>query len=123
MDKTKQQYTTIDEYISLFPEGVQEKLEKIRNFIKDIVPESTETISYQMPTFDLEGKHLVYFAAFKHHIGFYPFPSGIEAFKDEISEYKTSKGSIQFPLDKPIPFDLIKKILKFRVKETKLEKK
>ncbi len=107
---------TIDEYIAGFPQDVQEILEKIRMTIRKAAPDAEETIKYQMPTFTLKG-NLVYFAAFKKHIGFYPVPTGIEEFKNELSVYEGGKGSVQFPLDKPIPFDLISRIVKFRVKE------
>ncbi|MBZ9571128.1 DUF1801 domain-containing protein [Methanobrevibacter sp. TMH8] len=113
---------TIDEYISEFPKDIQEKLEKIRKTIQETTPEATEKISYGIPTFYLNG-NLVHFAAYEKHIGFYPAPSGIENFKDELSEYKTSKGTIQFPLDKEIPYDLIKEIVKFRVNENENKKK
>jgi uncharacterized protein YdhG (YjbR/CyaY superfamily) len=116
----KKQFNTIDEYIGTFPENVQRILEKMRQTIRDTAPEAVEAISYQMPTFKLNG-NLVHFAAFKNHIGFYPTPSGIEAFKKELSQYPGAKGSVQFPIDKPIPYDLVKKITLFRVKET-LEK-
>lgn len=108
----------IDKYISGFPKEVQVLLKQVRDTIKMAVPEAEETIKYGMPTFVLNG-NLVHFAGYKKHIGFYPTPSGIENFQKELSEYKTSKGAIQFPLDKPIPFDLIAKIVKFRVKENK----
>jgi uncharacterized protein YdhG (YjbR/CyaY superfamily) len=111
------QFKTIDDYIKTFPKNKQSILEKIRQTIKETAPEAVEAISYQMPTFKLNGKNLVYFAAFKNHIGFYPLPSGIEAFKGELSPYKQGKGSIQFPLDEPIPYDLVKKIVNYRVKE------
>lgn len=107
---------TIDEYIAGFPRDVQEILEKIRMTVKEAAPDAKETIKYRMPTFTLDG-NLVHFAAFKKHIGFYPVPTGIEAFKKELSGYKGAKGSVQFPLDKPIPYDLISRIVKFRVKE------
>ena len=110
----------IDEYIAGFPNNVQEILQKIRATIRQAAPDAEEKISYQMPTFFLNG-NLVHFAAFKKHIGFYPVPSGIEKFKKELSAYKGAKGSVQFPLDQPIPYDLITKIVKFRVKEN-LEK-
>jgi uncharacterized protein YdhG (YjbR/CyaY superfamily) len=97
---------TIDEYIAGFPHEVQEILEKIRTTIRKAAPHAEETISYQMPTFTLQG-NLVHFAAFKKHIGFYPTPTGIEKFKDELSVYEGAKGSVRFPLDKPIPFGLI----------------
>lgn len=106
----------MDEYISLFPTDVQTILEKIRLTIKKAAPTTQETINYQMPTFTLHG-NLVHFAAFKNHIGFYPTPSGIENFKKELSVYEGAKGSVRFPLDKPIPYALIGKIVKFRVKE------
>jgi uncharacterized protein YdhG (YjbR/CyaY superfamily) len=107
---------TIDEYIASFPKDVQEILERIRRTIREAAPDAQEKISYQMPAFTLKG-NLVYFAAFKNHIGFYPIPSGIEQFKEELSAYEQGKGSVQFPLDKPIPYDLISRIVKFRVKE------
>jgi len=106
----------IDEYIAGFPPDVQEILQKVRTTIRRAAPQAQETISYQMPTFRLEG-NLVHFAAFKNHIGLYPTPSGTERFRKELSSYETGKGSIRFPLDKPIPYDLIAKIVKFRVKE------
>jgi uncharacterized protein YdhG (YjbR/CyaY superfamily) len=110
----------IDEYISNFPAEIQILLEQVRATIRKAAPEAKEAIKYGMPTFVLNG-NLVHFAAFKNHIGFYPVPTGIEAFKKELSVYKGGKGSVQFPLDKPMPLDLIIKIVKFRVKEN-LEK-
>lgn len=107
----------IDEYIAGFPKDVQEKLEKIRMTIKNVVPEAEETISYKMPTFNLKGKYLIYFAAHKKHIALYPAPIGIEEFKEEIAPYESGRGTLQFPLDKPIPFSLIRKIVKYRAKE------
>jgi uncharacterized protein YdhG (YjbR/CyaY superfamily) len=107
----------IDEYIATFPREVQTILEELRQVIRGSAPDAEEVISYGIPTFDLNGLHLVHFAAYKSHIGFYPTSSGIKAFKRELSSFKTSKGTVQFPLDKPIPFDLIKKIVNFRVKE------
>ena len=118
----KKQFTTIDEYIKTFPANIQRILKKMRQTIRKGAPEAEETIAYQMPTFKLNGKNLVHFAAFKNHIGFYPTPSGIEAFNKELSPYKGAKGSVQFPIDKPIPFDLVEKIVIFRVKEN-LKKK
>ena len=106
----------IDEYIAGFPKDVQEILEKIRMTIRKAAPDAEEIIKYQIPTFTLKG-NLVHFGAFKKHIGFYPATSGIEEFKEELSVYEGAKGSIKFPLDKPIPFALISKIVKFRVKE------
>jgi uncharacterized protein YdhG (YjbR/CyaY superfamily) len=106
----------IDEYIAGFPEDIQAKLEMLRATIRQAAPGAQEKISYQMPTFFLEG-NLVHFAAYKNHIGFYPAPTGIEQFKDPLSAYKGAKGSVQFPLDKPIPYELIKEIVAFRVQE------
>lgn len=110
------QSSIIDDYISQCAPALQERLREIRKVIQEAAPDATETFSYQMPTFVFHG-NLVHFAAFKNHIGFYPAPSGIEAFKDEISAYKWAKGSVQFPLDQPIPFDLIRRIVLFRVEE------
>jgi uncharacterized protein YdhG (YjbR/CyaY superfamily) len=112
----KAEYKTIDEYIQTFPENIQTILEKMRQTIRKAAPEAVETISYRMPAFKLNGI-LVYFAAAKNHIGFYPTASPIEVFKKELSPYKTSKGAIQFPLNMPVPWDLVEKIVKFRVKE------
>ncbi len=106
----------IDEYIARFPPAVQTILQAIRQTIHEAAPDAQETISYQMPTFTLHG-NLVHFAAFKQHIGFYPVPSGIDAFKDELAAYKQGKGSVQFPLDQPMPYDLIRRIVVFRVQE------
>ena len=107
---------TIDEYIAGFPDDVREKLEKIRTTIRKAAPNAQEAIKYQMPTFVLNG-NLVHFAAHKNHIGFYPAPQGLEEFRKELSGYEGSKGAVRFPLDKPIPFGLITKIVKFRVKK------
>jgi len=106
----------IDDYIAGFPAEVQEILEKIRSTIRKAAPDAKETINYGIPTFTLNG-NLVHFAGFKGHIGFYPTPSGIEKFKEELSVYEGAKGSVQFPLDKRMPFGLIRKIVKFRVQE------
>lgn len=95
----------------------------MRRTIREAAPEAVETISYQMPAFKLNGKGLVYFAAFKNHIGFYPIPSGIEAFKKELSPYKQGKGSVQFPFDKPVPYGLVEKVVRFRAKENLKKKK
>ena len=108
----------IDEYIAGFPPEIQEILQKIRMKIRRAAPGAEEAMSYRIPTFKLNG-NLVHFAAFKKHIGFYPTPSGIEEFKAELSGYVWAKGSVQFPLDKPIPFDLITRIVKFRVQENR----
>ena len=106
----------IDEYIAGFPPEIQEILEKIRLTIRKAAPKAEEAISYMMPTFKLHG-NLVHFAAFKNHVGFYPAPKGIEAFKEELSAFEGGKGTVRFPLDKPIPYTLISKIVKFRVKQ------
>ena len=106
----------IDEYIMQFSPEVQKILEQLRQTIKDAAPEAEEKISYQMPTFYLFG-NLVHFAAYKNHIGFYPSPTGIDAFKNELSQYKSSKGAVQFPIQEPLPLELIKKIVAFRVVE------
>jgi uncharacterized protein YdhG (YjbR/CyaY superfamily) len=118
MEGNKATYTTIDEYILQFSPEIQEILQEVRRVIKEAAPEAKEKISYQMPTFDFYG-NLVHFAAFKHHIGFYPAPSGITAFETELSGYKGAKGSVQFPLDKPIPYELISDITKYRVVENR----
>lgn len=107
---------TIDEYIMGFPAPVQELLQELRAVIQKAAPDARETINYQIPTFVLHG-NLVHFAAFKHHIGFYPTPSGIEAFEAELSAYEGAKGSVKFPIEKPLPFDLISRIVAYRVKE------
>jgi uncharacterized protein YdhG (YjbR/CyaY superfamily) len=107
---------SIDEYIAIFPKDVQEVLEKIRMTIRKAAPGAQETIKYQMPTFLLDG-NLVYFAAFKKHIGFYPPVKGLLKYRDELSVYEGPKGSLLFPLDKPIPYDLISEIVKYRVLE------
>ena len=109
-------YKDIDSYINSFPNDIQIVLEKVRVCIKKIAPKAEETICYGIPTFKLNG-NLVHFGGFKKHIGFFPTSSGVTAFKKELSSYKTSRGTIQFPLDKPIPFELIRKITKFRVSE------
>lgn len=106
----------IDEYIDKFPEEVQKKLQEIRQVIKENAPDAEEKISYGMPTFYLKG-NLVHFAAYSGHIGFYPVPSGIEQFEDELKEYKTGKGTLQFPITENLPLDLIRKIVQFRVEE------
>jgi uncharacterized protein YdhG (YjbR/CyaY superfamily) len=113
----KKEFRTIDEYIKTFPEDVQIILEKIRQTIRKAAPEAVEAISYGIPAFKLNGRYLVYFAAWKNHIGFYPMPSGSKAFKKELSVYKQGKGSIQFPSDKPIPYDLVHKIVSFRIRD------
>jgi uncharacterized protein YdhG (YjbR/CyaY superfamily) len=116
MESANPRFTSIDEYIAAFPAEIQKILQELRATIKAAAPDAEEKISYQMPTFFLKG-NVVHFAAFKNHIGFYPAPRGIEAFKDELSKYKGAKGSVQFPIDKPLPLKLIGRIVKFRVAE------
>jgi len=109
---------SIDEYIAGFPPETQKILDEFRALVHEVAPGATETISYAIPTFDLNGRHLVHFAAFKNHIGFYPVPGGYEeAFGQELSAYKRGKGSVQFPLSQPMPWDLIRRIVEFRVGE------
>ncbi|EMO53276.1 iron chaperone [Leptospira noguchii] len=122
MDSKKLNFKNIDEYINLFPKDVQDKLRKLRSTIRKAAPNAEEKISYQMPTFVLNG-NLVYFAAYKKHIGFYPTSSGIKKFQTELTKYKTTKGAIQFPMDQPLPLKLIAKIVKYRIKENTQTKK
>jgi uncharacterized protein YdhG (YjbR/CyaY superfamily) len=110
--------SSIDEYIAGFSPDIQQVLEQIRNAIRAIAPDAEETIKYRMPTFVLH-ENLVHFAAYTKHVGFYPTPSGISKFKDELSPYNSAKGSVQFPIDEPIPLTLIKNIVRFRVKEVR----
>ena len=119
MRSSKQNFQTIDEYITSFPKDVQKKLESIRLIINKSAPEAEESISYQIPTFKLNGL-LIYFAGFKNHISIYPAPRDVAEFKKELSAYKGGKGTVQFPLDKPISLSLIKKIVKYRLKESRL---
>jgi uncharacterized protein YdhG (YjbR/CyaY superfamily) len=109
---------TIDNYIAGFPKPVRERLQKVRSVIRSAAPDATEAMKYRMPTFVL-GENLVHFAAFEHHIGFYPTPSAIAAFAAELSDYKSAKGSVQFPLDQSLPLDLIKRMVEFRVEEVR----
>lgn len=110
--------TSIDAYIAEFSPETQRVLRDLRALIHELAPEATETISYAIPTFDLGGKHLVHFAGYEKHVGLYPAPSGMEAFREDLKPYKTGKGSVQFPLDEPLPVGLIKRIVEFRVAET-----
>lgn len=105
---------TIDEYIATFPADVQVRLQRVRSLVHEVAPDAAETISYGIPTFDLGGKHLVHFAGFARHIGLYPTPSGMEQFDSELQGFKRGKGSVQFPLDQPLPEDLIRRIVAFR---------
>jgi len=116
----KQKINTVDEYIAGFPGNIQAILKQVRTVIKQAAPQATESISWEMPAYKLNGKPLVYFAGHKKHIGFYPVPSGIEAFKNELAEYgQSGKGTARFPYDKPMPLELIKRIVKYRITEIK----
>jgi len=119
--KKRKQFKTIDEYIASFPKNVQGMLERLRQVVKESAPKAEESINYGIPTFKLNGKNLVHFAVFKNHIGFYPTPSAVEVFKKDLSKYKQGKGSVQFPINKPIPFEIISEIVKFRAKGVKAE--
>jgi uncharacterized protein YdhG (YjbR/CyaY superfamily) len=121
MAMTRIRFIDIDSYIGSFPEKTQKLLQEVRETIRKAAPEAEQTINYGIPTFKFRG-NLVHFAGFKNHIGFYPTSSGIEAFKKELSVYEGAKGSVRFPLDKPIPFKLIERIVKFRVKESPSKK-
>lgn len=114
----KEQPESIDEYIAGFPQDVQDILQKVRSTIKSAAPDAEEAIKYGIPTFVLNG-NLVHFGGFKKHVGFYPTPSVIEEFREELSVYQSAKGSIQFPLDKPMPYSLIEKLVEFRVMESR----
>ena len=114
----KKLFTTIDEYISTFPADTQAILENVRQAIHKAAPEAVETISYNIPTFDRNGKHVVFFAGWKQHISLYPLPAGDEAFQQEIAHYKRAKGTIQFPLDKPLPYDVVEKIVTLLIRES-----
>jgi uncharacterized protein YdhG (YjbR/CyaY superfamily) len=116
MTSSRPKFDNIDEYISIFPQEIQKILEQLRETIRKAAPEAKETINYGMPTFVLKG-NLVHFAAFKNHIGFYPTPSGINAFRKELSAFEGAKGSVKFPIEKPLPLGLIANIVKYRVKE------
>lgn len=113
----KKKIETIDEYLAIFPEDVGAILQSIRQTIHEVAPDAVEAISYQIPTFKYKGKNLIHFAAFKKHIGLYPTGEGMEAFQDQLSAYKTSKGAIQLPLDQAMPLDLIKQITELRLSQ------
>lgn len=119
MTMKMQNYKDIDEYINLTPKETQETLEKIRKTIKQAAPEAEEAIRYSMPTFRLNGKNLIHFAAFRNHYGLYPAPGAIVEFEKELTSYKKSKGAIQFQVGEKIPYDLIKKIVKYRIEAVK----
>ena len=117
MPAQKRKFKTIDEYVRTFPKDVQRVLERPRQTVRKAAPEATETISYDMPTFKLDGKFLVSFAAWKSHIGLYPIPSGTVAFQKKVSAYRGAKSTVRFPLEKPIPHELVKRLVLFRIKE------
>jgi len=117
MKSTKTQFSSIDEYIATFPENVQKILEELRSTIKAAAPEATETISYNIPTFTLKGKYLIYFAGWKNHISIYPIPTGSDEFNKQIAKYVEGKGTLKFPIDKPLPLRLITTIVKLKVAE------
>jgi uncharacterized protein YdhG (YjbR/CyaY superfamily) len=119
--RSKIEFTSVDDYIAAQPDNFRASLEKLRQTIRKAAPDAEEVISYQMPAFKFHGM-LVYFAAFKNHISFFPTSSGVQAFKDRLASFQTSKGTIKFPLDKPIPLKLVSDIVKFRMKEN-LDKK
>ncbi len=121
MESKKPAYRTIDEYIAAFPPDTQKILEELRAVIHSSAPNATEKISYQMPAFDQNGI-LVYFAAYQKHIGFYPTASGISAFRKKLTDYECSKGTVKFPIEKPLPFDLIREIVAYRVQENQAKK-
>jgi uncharacterized protein YdhG (YjbR/CyaY superfamily) len=108
---------SVDEYIAGFPSETRAVLEEMRTLVRSVAPEATETISYAIPTFDLNGRHLVHFAGFAKHVGLYPTPSGVETFKEALRPYKTGKGSAQFPLGQPLPAELIRRIVEFRAEQ------
>ena len=123
INMANKKYKTLDEYIASFPEDIKDILGKIRETIRESAHEAEETINYGIPTFKLKGMNLIHFAAFKRHIGLYPTPSTIEALKKDLASYEISKGTIKFPYSKPIPFTLVKDIVKFRVNEVLFEDK
>jgi uncharacterized protein YdhG (YjbR/CyaY superfamily) len=118
----RDQVSTIDEYIASFPPDVQEKLQSIRTVIRRVVPDAEEAIRYGIPTFRLDGSNLVHFAAFKDHLSFFPTSSGVAKFQEELSSFTISRGTIQFPLNRPVPYDLVDRITRFRVEETRKKK-
>jgi uncharacterized protein YdhG (YjbR/CyaY superfamily) len=122
MKSTESSSQEVESFISRYPAEVQEILYKIRSIIKEVAPDAQEKLNYGIPTFTLNG-NLVHYSGFKDHIGFYPTPSGVEKFKKQLSKYEGAKGSVKFPLDQPIPYDLIRKIAEFRVKEQRAKSK
>ena len=120
MKSKKVNFNSVDEYITSFPEDVQKILGEVREAIKAAAPDAGEKISYNMPTFTLNGKYLVYFAGWKNHISIYPIPSGNAAFYEKVSKYVAGKGTLKFPIDKPIPLDLIREVVRLRAAENQL---
>jgi uncharacterized protein YdhG (YjbR/CyaY superfamily) len=120
---TQRSFASIDEYIRPFPKPVRDILARLRKTIRQASPEAVETISYQLPAFRLDGRALVYFGAWKSHIGFYAMPSGNAAFRKELARYQLSKGSVRFPIDQPIPYNLVEKMVRFRIKEIRVLKR
>jgi uncharacterized protein YdhG (YjbR/CyaY superfamily) len=116
LDPKPAPFTTVDEYIALFPPEVQQILSRIRAIIRETAPQATESISYKIPAYHLDGV-LVYFAAYKNHVSIYPAPNGVEALQEEIAPYLSSKATLKFPLNRPIPYELIRKVVQFRVAE------
>jgi uncharacterized protein YdhG (YjbR/CyaY superfamily) len=116
-----QRDATVDEHIGQFPPETRRRLEEIRSIVRSIAPDATETISYGIPTFDLEGAHLVHFAGYSQHIGVYPTPRGIDALEEELQPYRHGKGTLQFPLDQPLPGDLIRRVVEARVDAVRSE--
>ncbi len=112
-------FTTIDEYIESFPENTRLLLEKIRETVRKAAPDAVESISYEIPTFKLNGKRLVYFGGWKDHVGFYSIPRGDPVFRKQVAPFETDKGALKFPIDKPFPYDLLKKLVRFRIEEIK----
>ncbi len=108
---------SVDEYMTTVPPQSREAVEELRRLVREAVPEATEIISYGIPTFDLAGQHLVHFAGYEKHVGLYPTPSAVQTFKDELKPYKTTRGSVQFSLDQPLPVDLVRRMVEFRVQE------
>jgi uncharacterized protein YdhG (YjbR/CyaY superfamily) len=113
---SREKFNTVDEYIEFFPPNIQEKLKEMRKFIKNLLPEEAEeVISYGIPTFKLNGKYVIYYAAFKEHMSVYPIPTGNEKFEEEVKKYQTGPGTLRFPYDQPVPFDLVKKAVKYNL--------